>query len=147
MNKIAKKQDTEELQEVDKELGKENEKEEDFSLMPEGQEMIRKIDFESVIFRQIDRTSRRGTEGELGFFGNAVSVLDAQLEFYKDDKFRENEKEIDERYNQLFEKIEEEQPDDPKPGQISQLIAHYQTEKNLERFKLLINLLGKLRKI
>lgn len=131
----------------EEDLGEEK-KEKGYSLLDEGDENIRKIDFDTIIFRQLDRISRAGTEGNLGGFGNGISIQDALMEAFKDSQFFDSEKAITEKFNKYFESIErrKNEPDSDKVD-VQALLAHYQSEMNLEKLKNMIKLLGKKKKI
>ena len=117
----------------------------DYTLLSESEENIRKIDFDTIIFRQLDRISRSGTEGNLGSFGNGISIQDALLEALKDKQFFESEKNIVDKYEKIFEEIG--QKKQQENIDIQPILAHYQSELNLEKLKNMIRLLGKNKKI
>lgn len=122
----------------------------DFELMGESEENIRQLDFNSILFRQIDRIARYGTEGQLGSFGNGVSLFDALLTSMKDNKFEEDAATIEKKYDDLFKSLEEKRGESDANGRVidvQQMAAHFMSEKNLERMRLLLALLGKKKRI
>ena len=127
--------------------GEEKEKEESFELMQD--DSIRQIDFNSILFRQMDRIARWATEGNLPNFGNGVSLLDAYLINFQDDKFFKDElKKIEDKYRQIFIELEEHSKNDNiKAEETQSLFAHYESEKILERLKLLMKILGRNKRV
>lgn len=123
------------------------EKKEDFELLGEGEESIRQIDFNSIVFRQLDRTSRYGTEGNLGNFGNAVALLDALCHNLKDANYQNKEKTMNEKFKDIFEKIEEDYSGEKDQNEKLQMVAHYQSEKQLAKLRLLMETLGRHKKV
>jgi hypothetical protein len=123
------------------------EKKEDFELLGEGEESIRQIDFNSIVFRQLDRTSRYGTEGNLGNFGNAVALLDALCHNLKDANYKTKEKESNDKFKEIFDKIEEDYEGDKNQNEKIQMVAHYQSEKQLAKLRLLMETLGRHKKV
>jgi hypothetical protein len=122
----------------------------DFELMSEGDENIRQLDFNSILFRQVDRIARYGTEGQLGSFGNGVSLFDALLTSMKDSQFEKDSAAIETKYDNLFKSLEERRGEADANGRTidtAQMAAHFMSEKNLERMRLLLGLLGKKKRI
>jgi hypothetical protein len=122
------------------------EKKEDFELLGEGEESIRQIDFNSIVFRQLDRTSRYGTEGNLGNFGNAVAILDALTHNLKDVNYKAKDEEIGKKFKGIFDKIEEDYGKENTQEKI-QMVAHYQSEKQLAKLRLIMETLGRHKKL
>lgn len=107
-----------------------------FELLPEGQEYVAKVDFKSIIFRQYDRTARSATAGDPVSFSNGVSILKGLTAPYRDKRFEEKMKELDEKYESIMEKLTaDSQDDDSTKGTNNQIAQHFQSEKLVEIFE------------
>lgn len=118
------------------ELPELDQKEGDYDLLPEGTEYVAKVDFKSIIFRQYDRTARSATLGDAISFSNGVATLKALCAPYFDKKFNERMKELEDKYEEIMNRLSEEsEGDDRSKSTNQQLAGHFQSEKLSEIFE------------
>jgi len=120
-------------------------KEDDIELLSENIEYHKKLDFDAIIFRHIDRSNKMLSLGEPDAHGNCIAGLCAMLEWYYDEVCIKKLNKLAEDFNAKLAGIAGDKRQLTPTEQT--LFARAEFEYVINKFGILVDLLGRKGKL